>query len=60
MSVTPVTLGMLFAGEVAGPRVFDFEAEEECERLKKMVEECEFNDYLNVVPTFKKVGVTVS
>jgi hypothetical protein len=59
LPVTSATLDMLFAGELAALCVPDFLTPEECAGLSKRVEECEFKDYLNVVPRIKKIGITV-
>lgn len=56
---TPATLDMLLAGKIAGLCVPEFLTVEECASLKKMCEECEFEDYLNVVPRIEKIGITV-
>jgi hypothetical protein len=59
LPATPETLNMLFEGKTAGVCVPGFLSAEECAKLVKKSEECEFGDYLNVVPRIEKVGITV-
>jgi hypothetical protein len=59
LPATPATLDKLFAGEIAGLCVPEFLSAEECASLTRMSQECEFEDYRNVVPRIEKVGITV-
>jgi hypothetical protein len=59
LPATPKNLEMLLAGEIAGLCVPDFLTADECARLTRRSEECEFENYLNVTPPIEKVGITV-
>ena len=59
LPATPDTLEMLFSGMIAGLCVPDFLTQEECAALKKRSEECEFKDYIDVVPRIARFGITV-
>lgn len=59
LPATPATLEMLLAGKIAGLCVPGFLTAEECATLRRRLEQCAFEDYINVVPRIERIGITV-